>query len=49
MKTETAIMDLPRAFLHTKLEGEDEMIMVMKVRLAELMVSTEPNNMRYKK
>ena len=39
---DVAVIDVPRDFLHAKLENEDEFIMVMKGCLAELMVMTEP-------
>ena len=37
-----AIIDLPGAFLHTDLENDDQMLMVMEDRLSELMAMTEP-------
>ena len=40
--SDVAVIDLPVAFLHAKLEDEDEVIMVMQGHLAELMVMTEP-------
>ena len=39
---DVVVINLPGAFLHAKLEDEDEVIMVMKECLAELMVMKEP-------
>ena len=35
-------IDLPGAFLHADLEGEDQVLMVMEGRLAKLMAIIEP-------
>ena len=37
-----ASIDLPSAFLHADLEGEDQVLMVMEGRLAELMAIIKP-------